>query len=56
LELFNVKWLVNDPVLLVDAGGVVLLPLLFVILVVLFAWPSLLTVIGAADAHAGPST
>jgi len=38
--------LVNDPVLLVDAGGVVLVPLLLVVLAILVAWPSLITWIG----------
>ena len=43
--------LVNDPVLLVDAGGVVLVPLLSVVLAILVAWPSLLTWVGVDESR-----
>ncbi|MFC7174996.1 CPBP family intramembrane glutamic endopeptidase [Haloplanus litoreus] len=43
--------LVNDPVLLVDAGGVVLVPLLFVVLAILVAWPSLMTWAGIDESR-----
>lgn len=43
--------LVNDPVLLVDAGGVALVPLLLVVLAILSAWPSLMTRVGFDESH-----
>jgi hypothetical protein len=43
--------LVNDPVLLVDAGGVVLVPLLLVVLAILVAWPSLMTWVGVDESR-----
>jgi membrane protease YdiL (CAAX protease family) len=43
--------LVNDPVLLVDAGGVVLVPLLLVVLAILVAWPSLMTGVGIEESR-----
>lgn len=46
--------LVNNPVLLVDAGGVVLVPLLLVMLAILVAWPSLLRWAGVEEPR--PST
>jgi hypothetical protein len=47
--------LVNDPVLLVDAGGVVLVPLLLVVLAILVAWPSLVTRVGVEESRSEPS-
>ena len=43
--------LVNDPVLLVDAGGVVLVPILLVVLTILVAWPSLMTWVGVDESR-----
>ena len=48
--------LVNDPVLLVNAGGVVLVPLLLVVLTILFAWPSLMTWAGVGESRPEPSS
>lgn len=48
--------LVNDPVLLLDAGGVVLVPLLLVVLAILVAWPSLMTWAGDEDPRLEPSS
>jgi len=48
--------LINDPVLLVDAGGVVVVPLLLVVLAVLFAWPSLMTWAGVGGSRPEPSS
>jgi len=47
--------LVNDPVLLVDAGGIVLVPLLLVVLAILVAWPSLMTWVGIEEPRSEPS-
>jgi membrane protease YdiL (CAAX protease family) len=48
--------LINDPVLLVDAGGVVLVPLLLVVFAILVAWPSLLTWVGGEESRPEPSS
>ncbi|MFC7255173.1 CPBP family intramembrane glutamic endopeptidase [Haloplanus litoreus] len=48
--------LVNDPVLLVDAGGIVLVPLLLVVLAILVTWPSLMTWVGAEEPRSEPSS
>lgn len=47
--------LINDPVLLVDAGAVVLVPLLLVVLAILVAWPWLLTWVGIEESRPEPS-
>ena len=43
--------LVNDPVLLVNAGGVVLVPLLLVVFAILVAWPALMTWAGVDESR-----
>ena len=48
--------LVNDPVLLVDAGGIVLVPLLLVVLAILLTWPSLMMWVGVEESRSEPSS
>lgn len=48
--------LVYGSVLLVNPGRSVLPPLLLVVPVVLFAWPTLQSMTGLADAHVEPSS